>query len=183
MSEYDSPNYSRFNYERKNEGSILWQRILMILGYVAFAIGFIVACVAIPILPLMCLTPFLVWIVWMCTWRFVSYDYYFEFKSGMLDLGTVRVTRYGKKQKPVVSIHVKEALVATVYDPATCDTSDIAKVYNFSNSIKSENRIFMVFEKGGERCAAIFEGTAKIANLIASFCDKDKSLKGKKLNG
>ena len=63
MSEYDSPNYARFNYERKNEGSILWQRILMILGYVVFGVAFVVVCATTGIIPLMCLTPFLIWIL------------------------------------------------------------------------------------------------------------------------
>ena len=184
MNEYDSPNYATFTYEKKNEGKVRLARTLMICAYAAYLIVFFLVCYLTKFIPVFALAPLSLWIIIFFTWKLVSYDCYFEFKSGMLELGTVKVNKKGeRRQKPLVTIHVKEALCAEVYDPSSFDLSSVKTVYNLSASESSDKRIVIVFEKNGVRCAAIFEGTAKIANLISSFCGSGKSLKGKLLHG
>ena len=101
-----------------------------------------------------------------------------------LELGTVKVNKKGVRRKnPQVSIHVKEALFASLYDANSDDLKTAEKVYDLSEFQSSDKRILIIFEKDGKRCAAIFEGTAKVANLIASFCENGKSLKGQILHG
>jgi len=184
MNEYDSPNYASFTYEKKNEGKVLLAKALMVCAYIAYLVVFFLVCYLTKLIPVFALAPLSLWIIIFFTWKLVSYDCYFEFKSGMLELGTVKVNKKGdRRQKPLVTVHVKEALCAEVYNPATFDLGLVKKVYNLSSSNSSDKRIILVFEKNGMKCAAIFEGTAKIANLIASFCEKGKSLKGETLHG
>ena len=184
MNEYDSPNYAAFTYEKKNEGSVRLGRILMISAYVLYLVAFFLVCYLTRIIPVFALAPLTLWIIVFFTWKLVSYDCYFEFKSGMLELGTVKVNKKGiRRQTPKVSIHIKEAISATVFNPASDDLKTCETVYDLSSSAKSDKRILIVFEKDGKRCAAIFEGTAKVANLIASFCQNGKSLKGQTLHG
>ena len=113
------------------------------------------------------IAPLTLWIIIFFTWKLVKYDCYFEFKAGMLELGTVKVTKKGDRRKtPLVNIHVKEALSAVLYDQSSDDLKTVEKIYDLSESQNSDKRILIVFEKDGQRQAAIFEGTSKVANLI-----------------
>ena len=184
MNEYDSPNYASFTYEKKSEGKVRLGRTLMICAYILYVVAFFLVCYLTKIIPVFALCPLTLWIIIFFTWKLVSYDCYFEFKSGMLELGTVKVNKKGiRRQNPQVTIHVKEAISASRYDPSSDDVKTCEKVYDLSASEKSDKRILIIFEENGKRSAAIFEGTAKVANLIASFCEKGKSLKGETLHG
>lgn len=183
MSEFDSPNYAEYAYERKNEGKYLRNKILMIIGYALFVVGFFLVCYLTRIIPMFALAPFLLWILVFFTWKYVSWDYYYEFKSGMLELGSIKTTKSGRKKKPTLNIHIKEALYIAPYDESSERVSDIKKIYDFSASQTSPHRIAIIFEKDGKTVATIFEGTAKIAKLLSSFCDKAKNLKGKTFHG
>ena len=184
MNEYDSPNYASFTYEKKNEGKVRLGKTLMICAYVLYLAAFFLVCYITRVIPVFALAPLTLWIIIFFTWKLVSFDCYFEFKAGMLELGTVKVNRKGvRRQNPKTTIHVKNALSATLFDPASEDLKTVETVYNLSASEKSDKRILIIFEENGKRAAAIFEGTAKVANLIASFCEKGKSLKGQILHG
>ena len=184
MNEYDSPNYAEFTYEKKSEGKVRLARTLMICGYVLYLVAFFLVCYLTRVIPVFAIAPLTLWIIIFFTWKLVKYDCYFEFKSGTLELGTVKINKKGNRNKnPRLRIHVKEALSAALYDPASDDLKTVEKVYDFSESQRSDKRILIVFEKDGKRQAAIFEGTAKVANLIASFCENGKSLKGLQLHG
>ena len=184
MNEYDSPNYASFTYEKRNEGKVRLGKTLMVCAYVLYLVTFFLVCYLTRVIPVFALAPLTLWIIIFFTWKLVSYDCYFEFKAGMLELGTVKVNRKGvRRQNPKTTIHVKNALSATLFDPASDDLKTVETVYNLSASEKSDKRIIIIFEENGKRAAAIFEGTAKAANLIASFCENGKSLKGKVLHG
>ena len=182
MNEYDSPNYASYSYEKKNVGKVRLYRTLMIVGYVLYTLVFFLICYASGFIPVFAVAPVTLWIIIFFTWRLVAYDVYFEFKSGMLELGHVKVTKSGRVQSPKLSIHVKEATFAA---PLSGNEAFLEgnKLYDFSESPTSENRILIIFENDGKSCAAVFEGTAKIANLLSSFCPKAKDLKGKIFHG
>ena len=57
------------------------------------------------------------------------------------------------------------------------------KVYDFSETMYSDKRIFILFRNEGVPTAVIFEGTAKIAKMVASFCNGAEALKGEVLHG
>ncbi|MBP3583981.1 MAG: hypothetical protein J6K44_08050, partial [Clostridia bacterium] len=89
MSEFDSPNYAEYTYDKKNEGKIKKQRTLMLVLYIAVAIIYFAVCCITKLLPLIAIEPILIWILVFFTWKYVSYDCYFVFDAGMLELGTV----------------------------------------------------------------------------------------------
>ncbi len=183
MSEFDSPNYAEYVYERKAEGTLLLARILMITAYVLFAGAFFVVCYTVGIIPVFAICPLLLFIIWLCTWRLVSYDYYYEFKAGTLELGAVRLKKSDRRKFPKLTVHIRDVEYADEYPGDSEKLADIKKVYDFSESKSSPNRIVLVFRSSEGRAAVIFEGTAKVANLIAAFCQGGKSLKGKKFHG
>ncbi len=182
MSDFDSLNQAEFSYEKKSVGKNKLYRILLIIGYVLFVILFFLACYLSKLIPVFALSPIFTWMLVFFTWRYVSYDMYFEFAAGVLMLGTVRVRKSGRTKKPRLFISVKDALEIAPYDPASAP-KDVEKAYDFSESPTSDKRIFILFEKDGVRSLAIFEGTARIARLLSSFSKNAHDLKNNEFHG
>ena len=182
MNEYDSPNYASFYYEKKNVGKTRLLRSLMICAYALYVVVFFLVCYLTRFIPVFALAPFTLWIIVFFTWKYVTYDCYFEFKAGMLELGHVKSTKSGRKKTPKLTIHIKEASFAA---PLSENEAYIegTKHYDFSESEKSDKRILILFEKDGIASSVVFEGTQRVANLIASFCPKAKNLKGQIFHG
>ena len=182
MNEFDSPNYAEYSYEKKSEGRVKLERRLMIAFYVGFFIGGLIVCIVTKLIPLFAVAPTLTLILYLCTWRLVKYDVYYEFKSGMLEFGKIRVNKHGRHKTPKLSIHVKEALYIAPYESEQ-QYSGAVRLYDYSESPSSDKRIVLVWDNAGVRCAVLFEGTAKIAKLLASFCQNTENLKGKEFHG
>ena len=183
MNEFDSPNYAEFSYGVKSEGKVKTKRTLAILGYVLFLAIYFLVCYISRMIPVFAIAPLITWILIFFTWGFVSYDYYFEFKTGMLELGKIIGGKKGKKKQPVLSIHIKEATFAAPYSECADKLTGNETIFDFSASQSSPDRILVLFEKDGKPAAVIFEGTARIANLISSFCPSSQNLKGKIFHG
>ena len=184
MNEFDSPNYAEFSYDVKSEGKVKRLRTLAVIGYILFVAAFFVVCYVSRVIPVFALAPILTWILIFFTWSLVKFDYYFEFKTGMLELGKIVGSKKGRKKQQKLSIHAKDALYAAPFEGEHAEKLKEAEVvHDLSSSAKSDKRIIMLFEDKGKKCAVIFEGTAKIANLLASFCPNAKDLKGKIFHG
>lgn len=183
MNEYDSPNFAEYVYDVKNEGKTKLWRTLAIIGYIAFGVAYFVIACSIPLYPIIAILPLLVWMLVFFTWGFVSYDCYYEFRHGEMEFGTVRTGKHGRRRRQKLTLNVKSASAARVYDSADPELSSVKKIYDFSESISSDKRIIIFFEREGVSSAVIFEGTARVAKLIASYCEGGASLKGEALHG
>jgi hypothetical protein len=137
------------------------------------------------LIPVFAVCPIFLWMLIFFTWRYVSYDYYFEFREGMLELGRIMGTKNGRKKYPKKKIHIKEALFIAPYADEESKTKIIEakKIYDFSASSISDKRILIIFKEGCDTVAAIFEGTAKMAKLCASFCQNSQNIKGQTFHG
>lgn len=182
MNEYDSPNFAEYVYDRKNEGKVKKIRTAAICGYVLFGAG--AAAILASFFPWgIAILPIFIWMLVYFTWGFVSHDLYYEFNHGQMEFGAVRVTKNGRRRRPRLKLVVKEASLAKVYKPGEDSLDGIEKVYDFSESQTSDKRIILFFNDGGKSAAVIFEGTARVAKLIASFCQNGTALKGEILHG
>ena len=185
MSEFDSPNYAEFSYTRKSEGGYKTKRLLLIGAYVLFAAAFFVVVIMTKLIPVFALCPIFLWMLIFFTWRYVSYDYYFEFREGHLQLGKIIGTKNGRKKHPTVRVHIKEALYIAPYDDEMSRTKIIEakRVYDYSESRSSDKRVLVLFKEGCDTVALIFECTAKMARLCATFCDASQNMKGQIFHG
>ena len=182
MSEFDSPNYAEYTYDIKSEGKIKLMRRLAVIGYVLFAAAYALLFILIKVPQVIAVLPIFVWMLIFFTWRYVSYDCYFEFEAGMLSLGYVRVTKNGRKKNEKLKIHVKEASFIGPYEENK-ELAEGVRLYDMSESQSSDKRIILLWDNKGEKSAVIFEGTRKIANLLASFCRNSENLKGQEFHG
>ncbi len=184
MNEFDSPNYAEFSYEVKSEGKVKTLRTLAVIGYVAFVAAFFLVCYLSRVIPLFALAPIFTWILIFFTWSLVKFDYYFEFKTGMLELGKITGGKKGRKKQPKLTVHVKEAeFIAPFEGEYTEKVKEATEIYDLSSSQSSDKRIILLYTDKGVKRAVIFEGTARIANLLASFCQNSVDLKGKQFHG
>ncbi len=178
MDEYSSPNYTEYSYDRKAQGKNLAARILLVCFYAAFLLGGFLFCYISRVPQFFALAPFLLWIVVFFTWRYVSYDFYYEFDRGFLTLGKIRGGRRGRKKIPSVKIHVKDAEYAAPYSVGKEKISSVKRVYDYTSGGKTKESIIIVWHSGGKKTAVLFEGAGRIADLIASFCPNAEGLKG-----
>ena len=185
MSEYDSPNFAEFSYTKSSEGAYKTKRILLIAIYALFVGAFFIVVLKTKLIPVSALCPIFTWMLIFFTWKYVSYDYYFEFKEGNLELGKIMGTKNGRKKYPEKKIHIKEALFIAPYADEESKTKIIEakKIYDFSASNISDKRILIIYKEGCDTVAAIFEGTAKIAKLCASFCPNSQNMKNQIFHG
>lgn len=183
MNEFDSPNYTEYTYTKKSEGNLKILKYLFIVMYMAFVGAFFLVCYVSRVIPMFAVCPIFTWILIFFTWRLVSFDCYYEFKEGILEVGKVKVRKSGRIKSLKLRVHVKEALYAAPYEMAGAQLAGVKKVYDYSESIFSEHRIVIIFSEGGERAALIIEGTAKIAKLISSLCEGAEGLKGRAFHG
>ena len=183
MTEFDSPNYVEYVYDRKNEGKVLLYKVLMICAYLAFVGGFAVFCAVTRIWPIFAICPLLLYVLYLCTWRFVSYDSYFELKEGVLELGNIKLKKSDRKKFPKVRVRAKEARLIAAYDEVSEEVKSIKSVIDLSESQTSPHRIALVYDNKGEETLVIFEGTAKVAKILSSLCENAKGLRGKTFHG
>ena len=183
MNEFDSPNFTEYVWDKKAEGKLLLFKILMILGYVLFAGVYFLVCYISRIIPLFALCPVFLLILVFFTYRYVSFDCYFEFRSGRFEIGTIRVTKRGRKKNEKLTMQVKDATAIYAFDSSSKIPEGVSKVYDFSETKRSDNRIIMVFGKDGKTACVIFEATARVAALLAAYNPAAKDIKGKRFHG
>lgn len=95
-----------YTVDKKKEGSYRLKRTLMIIAYSLYCLAFLVAIIWTRIIPLGALIPLTLYIIYLCTWRFVSIEYKYTVESGLLTLYTV----YGSKsKKKMAEIRLKDA--------------------------------------------------------------------------
>ena len=183
MNEYDSPNFTEYVYDVKNEGKVKLYRTLAVIGYILFAAAYFIVACSIPLYPIIAVLPIFVWMLVFFTWGLVAYDCYFVFNHGEMEFGTVKTGKNGRRRKKKLSLTVKNARAARLYDATDAELASVKRLYDFSESNTSDKRIVIFFDEGGVSSAVVFEGTAKAAKLIASFCEGGKELKGLTLHG
>ena len=175
MSEYDTPNSCEYTWARKAEGGIILGRVLLILLYIAEAVGFFLLVTGpVKVLPLFALCPVFVWITVFFTWRFVSYDCYAEFNHGVLTLGKRRRRGYRGRitSVPSATVTVKDA--EYIGRPAGADNMPRPLCLT---SVQSSSAIAVVFKEAGRRRAVIFETTPALTRLLSSFSPAARSLR------
>ena len=174
MNEFDSPNYTEYTYDKKAEGKALFLKWLLIFAYAAFVIAFFLVCYVTRIIPLFAICPLITWIIVFFTWRLVSYDVYFTFEHGNMELGRVRVTRRGSQRKPKLTIQVKGARLIAPLDLVR-EREEFKKVkirHDYSSYRASSNLAVIIFEGNRGDEAVIFENTPKLAKLLVRYCDR-----------
>ena len=178
MDYNDSPNCAEYAVERKNEGCVRLLRLLLLLGYTAFAVGYIVLfCVVTQMLPLIAVLPLLLYILCLSTWRYVSYDVAYSFEAGTMVFRRVYGTRGRRIPREKLRLQVKDAeYVGLLSAPRTAEaTEGVAAVYDFLSSASVPNAAVIVArDSTGRRIAVRFDCIRRVAKLMRVFCPRSE---------
>ena len=177
MSEFDSPSYAEYVYDKKAEGKCKFFKYLFILGYLFFVLIFFSVCYVTRLIPLFAVCPIVTWILIFFTWPLVSYDVFYTFEHGHMVIGKIKRRKAGNLRTPVVELDVQKAILITSYPQArnTEEFTAVRRVRNFASTLASENLIAIVYERDGDREALIIENTPKLARLLSKYSSAAKN--------
>lgn len=165
-----SPNFTEYIYDKKAEGKILLGRILLVVFYILFVVGFFLFCYISRIIPLFALCPFVTWVLVFFTWRYVSFDVYYTFEHGRLEVGKIKDGKNTRIKKPALVLEYKNlTYVARYSDAVASGTLDGVRVIDFSQRLSSENSIVLISGEGSDKVALIIEATDRLIKLLKSF--------------
>lgn len=177
MSDLDGQFYSEHSYSRRAEGRVLAARALMVLFYLAAAVGYFLFCYISRFIPLFALCPILIWILVFFTWGLVGYDVYCELSRGELSVGRERRGRSGKKRKQILSVHVRDAIDILPVAPGRVKLNGVDVLVDLSSSSKREGRVAVLFATKGGTTAVVIDATGHLVRLLMTYYHRTDELK------
>lgn len=168
MNELDSPNYTEFTYEKKVTRRILLGRVALVIAYVAFAVAFFMVCYITRVIPVFAMCPLFLWIFIFFTWRFVSYEVYYTFNHGQMELGRMKLRRRRQVRTAVLRLDVKTVTAIMPSADAKIGAGRVKRRYDFSAKASSDELVILLPGKRGSM-AVILESTPKLKKLLLSY--------------
>jgi hypothetical protein len=167
-----------YTVDKKKEGDYRLKRTLMICAYVLYCLVFLVLIIWSRIVPLGALIPFTLYIIYLCTWRFVSIEYKYTVESGLLTLYTVYGSRNKKK---MAEIRLKEAKRIVPVHGYESEIKDFApkQIYDGRSSKESADGYAILYHDG-EIPAVIYLDAPEQSVKVLHYYNPDNTVKIKK---
>ena len=166
--ENSGSNYADFAVAKKADGKIKLQRMLLLLAYAVFSIVYCAVFLVVVQMPaLIAILPLLIFIFYLCTWRFTKLEYIYIVYQGMIHI--YQNNGYNKA-KEVFAAHVSENLGIV---PASDDYAETIKgcesTLDFSAGRGTPDRYVAVFAIDGKRIAAYFTAATKLLTALRYY--------------
>ena len=171
---YDSSSYKSNYYEylvsKKNDGSTVTKKIIIILfAAIVALIGSIYICRYVPpIAPFFwILIGFIVWYLW----RFVSIEYEYTLADGELDMDAI----YGKRQrKKIMSARIRDMELIAPAEPRYLEQSkrnEPSKTICCASALSGPNVYFLIYrdKKTNQKIMMYFEATKKAISILRYY--------------
>ncbi len=173
MDESYSPNATEFSEEKRAEGVLLWKRILLIIGYLAFSLLYFCGCFLAHIPQMIPGLPLFLLILVLCTWRFVSYDVSYRFISGTVTFSRTYGARMRRTTKEIFSLRVAEAeAIVAKGNKRVRDLLPGRRLYDFAKTESAPDLVYIFFcAKNGNASAVRFTCTKRMAHLLGVYCE------------
>ena len=165
MDEY-SYNAASYGVTKRPEGKNRLHRLLLILAYFLFSIGFCLCFTVLILMPaVIAVLPVLLLIFVPFTWRQVAYDLEYTVEHGEF---VVEKLFNNKKRRKIFSLLVREAEVILPLKELPTDKKT-SSVRDLRGSISSPDSYAMIYANKGKRCAVYFEATTKLVKIMAKY--------------
>ncbi len=165
-----SPNYAEYIYDKKAEGGLQLCRIFLILGYILFVIAFFLVCYISRLVTLFALCPFVTWVLVFFTWKLVSYDVYYTFEQGRVEIGKIRVRKSGRIKTPKLLVNCKDITYIGLYNSQ--ESGEMLKgltPLNYSERLSNDNSLLIIYNDNGRATAVIIEAIPQLLRLLRSY--------------
>ncbi len=170
MGDNAASKFVNYGVKKKLEGKYALKRLLMIFGYVIFAIVFVLSFMnSIP--PIIAILPVLTWILIFFTWRFVSIEYEYYILDGEFCLLEV----YGSKSaRELCRVRISAMKVIAPYrryaDKDRADAIASANRIEGVSSMSAPDIYYGIFSgDDGKDCVVFFEVTEKTLKVLKYY--------------
>ena len=168
----ENSNYTEYTVEQKAEGKYLTRRILLVLLYVVFTIGYFLFFTIGPIklYPLIAILPIFLWILIFFTWRYVAVEHEYTIASGTMTFSDIYGNRSRRTLLEAKIKDMSEIAPLTEESRKKCTGEGISKVYDFLSTQSSPDAYYAICAKeGGVRIAIFFEATEKSLKIMKFY--------------
>ncbi len=166
--ENSSANYAEFAVAKKADGKMKMQKALLILLYVALSVAYSTVFLVLVKMPaLIAILPLLIFILYLCTWRFTKLEYIYIVYQGMVHIYQNNGFNHAKE---VFAARVSENLgiVPDAEDHketyASCDT-----FFDLSAGKNTADRYVAVFDVNGKKTAVYFTAATRILKALRYY--------------
>ena len=164
-------NDLEYGVDQKREGRLKVRMICLLTLYIGFAVGAFIVIFSIPLLPLGAIVPVLVYILVLCTWRFVQVEQKYKFNGGLI---TVTRKFGNSRAKEIISFRLKEAEKIAPVASLDDDLSKIESknIYSALPSEKCDGAYGIIYSKDGVKKALLIQVTDQTLKGLKYYNDK-----------
>lgn len=166
--ENSSANYAEFAVAKKPDGKLKMKKTLLIFFYAAFAVLYCTIFLVIVQMPaLIAMLPLIVFIIYLCTWRFTNLEYIYIVYQGMIH---IYQNNGFNKAKEVFTARVSENLGIVPFSDEYAETyAYCSEMLDFSAGRGTPDRYIAVFEKDGKKIAVLFTAATKLLTSLRYY--------------
>ena len=164
----ESENF--FAVTKKPEGKYRRNRILMVLGYIAFGFAYFFGLFVSHLYAFIAFIVLIEWMLVFFTWRYVSIEYKYDIESSKVRFYTIYG---GKKSKLELEWHIKDFYEIKPLDAATKKGIKNRVYKNIKQFLSSENSAdaycATYTDENGESAIVCFDGSQKTLKLLKYY--------------
>ncbi len=174
----DDSSYYDYLVRPKVKGKLLLKRVLLILLYIVYTIGFCTICALLKFFPLMCLVLVTTLIVIFFTWRYASPEYSYAIEKSNIAFAVIYG---GATRKELFEYHIKDIEIIAPYSgehKRQADSiTDAEKVYMVSSMEAYDIYYIYASDATGKKRIVFFEATEESKKLLRYYNAKTVILK------
>lgn len=166
----DMQNYE-FVVSQKLTGKWLAYRILAVVGYVLFVVGFFILGTTLFkfFLPMIALTPIFLWMLIFFTWRYTRPDYELTTVSNTLRFTVVYGNRTRRPQLEVEFPRMRKIAPLDEAGEAEIQRYAPEKVYCAASSMDARDLYYALWEEDKKTCVLYFEATTHLLKICKYY--------------
>ena len=164
-------NDLEYGVDQKREGKLKVRTICLLAFYIGFAIGAFVVIFSIPLLPLGAIVPVLVYILVLCTWRFVQVEQKYRITGGVITI----TRKFGNSRaKTMMSFRLKEAEKIAPVSLLDEELKQIENknIYSALPSERCDGAYGIVYSVDGVKKALLIQVTEQTLKGLRYYNDK-----------
>ena len=167
-----------FTVDKKAEGSYKLKRTLMICAYILYCLVFLIIIIWTRIVPLGAIIPFTLYIIYLCTWRYVSIEYRYTVESGLFTLYTVYGSRNKKKMCEIRLKDAKRILPVNEFADEIREFAPV-KVYDGRSSKDTSDDYAILFCENGRSAVAYVDAPEQSVKVF-HYYNPDNTVRQKR---
>lgn len=166
----DTTNHVEVAVKRRLDSELVAKKILLIILYIVFALGFFGLFFYIRFVQICALLPLFVWMLVFFTWRYTNIEYEYIISSGEISVAAIYGNRVRKK---IVETRIADMEKIAPFDDAAAEKLaglGIKNVYNILGEKNSPSACYALFDEPKKgKSLLIFEGDGRALKIMRFY--------------